>query len=148
MNYLAKVFAILSLGFVSFFAHAGPFSCTSYGTAGCAKNIEDLVTDKFTSKYPKNKFEIVAVYEFQTYTDGGGVGYAVVGVVPKIKKSDQYGTLSLFPSNRFSATRRVTGHHVSPYQKTQYEVDMLRSAVESLMEACNRDRDCNVLSLR
>ncbi|BET27603.1 hypothetical protein EV673_1725 [Limnobacter thiooxidans] len=148
MNFSIKALAISTLVSMSFSSHAGEFSCSLYGNVDCAEHIKKLVTDKFTSKFPSTKFEIVAVSEFQVYSDGGGVGYAVVGVVPKVSESDKYGNLSLFPIRRFSATRRITGQDISPYQKTQNEIEVLQSAVEGMMEACHRDKACNVMTMR
>lgn len=133
---------------MSFFAYAGPFACTAYGSLGCSKHIEDLVTDKFTAKFPIEKFTIVTVYEFQTHSDGGGVGYAIAGVVPKISDPEKYGNLGLFPTRRFATTRRVTGNEVKPGQKTQHELEIMRRAVELMMAACDREPDCNIMETR
>lgn len=141
---MAIIIGLASLGISAF---AGQYSCTGYGDAGCSKHLNDIVTDKFTSKFPSAKYEIVAVYDFQTYSDGGGVGFATVGVSPKVLESHKYGELSLMPIRRFTATQRNTGDQVSPYQTTEFKIDLLRRAIQMMMEACDRDASCKILKI-
>lgn len=140
--------AFIWLAGISFSAFSGQYSCSSYGGAGCAEHIKDIVTDKFTSKFPHSKYEIVVVYEYQTYSNGGGVGFAVAGVSPKVAESNKYGALSLMPIRRFTATQRNTGDSINPYQKTQNEIGLIRDAVQLLMEACDRDANCDVMRIK
>lgn len=125
----------------------GMFSCHAYGDAGCAEHIRDLVTDKFTARFPYQKYEIVAIYDMQLMSNGGGVGFAIVGVSPKLSDSKRsLGNGSLMPSRRFTSTSRVAaGERINPYQRTKYEISDLRDAVEAMMEACEREASCNVL---
>lgn len=136
------------LAFFSLNAFAGAYICSSYGDAGCAEHIKDIVSDKFTKKYPSSKYEIVIVYQYDAYSDGGGVGFAVAGVSPKVTEKAKYGNLSLMPINRFLATQRDTGKQVDPYEVTKFKINLLRRATRLLMEACDRQPSCDVITLK
>jgi len=84
---------------------AGEFKCHAFGDSGCAHLINDVVTDKFIDKFPAKKYEIVVIYQFQIYSDGGGVGYAVAGVAPVLE--GQYANGALVPKVRFVSTVRI-----------------------------------------
>jgi len=64
-------------------SYAGEFRVSCFSSlSDCASKVTDLVTDKFTQRFPASRFKIAVVAEFQQYSDGGGVGYAVAGVSP------------------------------------------------------------------
>jgi len=117
-------------------SHAGRYVCQGYGDNGCAEHIRDLVTDDFTQRYPADKFKIVVVYAFIPYSDGGGVGYAMAGVSPVLKANGI--DFAIVPKQRYSWTSLRRGPHVSPREKNELEVSLIRGAVENLMEACRK----------
>jgi hypothetical protein len=122
---------------------AGEYWCHSFGKNGCTEHIADIVTDRFTSKYPSDKFMIVAIYQFMVYSDGGGVGYAVAGVVPRVRVN---GTeITQVPARRFNATKRLNGKNVDARQQNVLEIETMRSAVDSLMAECDREKNCDLL---
>ncbi len=125
----------------------GVFSCHAYGDAGCTEHIKDLVTDKFTTRFPYQKYEIVVIYDMQLMSSGGGVGFAIAGVSPRLSGSKrESGSATLVPSRRFTSTSRIpAGERINQYQRTKYEIGDLRIAVEAMMEACERDAGCNIL---
>jgi hypothetical protein len=123
---------------------AGEFRCSSFGKNGCTQHINDIVTERFTSKYPIEKFQIVAIYDFREYSDGGGVGFAVVGVVPRIRVNSV--EITQVPTRRYHATKRLVGANVGPRQQAALEIETLRTAVDNLMAECDRLKDCDLLN--
>lgn len=145
MHFSFKLAVIAGLASLSVSASAGQFSCIAYGDVGCAEHIQDIVTDKFATKYPSKKYAIVTVYDFQQYSDGGGVGFAIVGVVPKKPKSEKNSELSYMPIRRWTVTQRNTGNSLSAGEITKIKIDILRDAVAHMMESCSNDVDCNIM---
>lgn len=144
MHFSFKMAAIVGLMSLSFSALAGEYFCHGFGNSGCSEHIADLVTDKFTSKFSAKKYKITVIYDFQTYSDGGGVGFAAAGVVPILegKHSDR----SLVPKLRFISTTRIDNtRRLSPYDKTNEMVELIRRSVQNLMEECDRSPSCDVL---
>lgn len=149
MHFTLKTAAIIGLACVSISSQAGQFRCAGYGDTGCTDHITSIVTDKFTAKFPASKYKIVMVYDFQTYSDGGGVGFAVAGVSPIVSETNKYGVLSLMPKNRFTSTVRIDKTKtLNPYQVTQEKIDLMQRAATLLMEACDRDANCDVMDLK
>jgi hypothetical protein len=124
-------------------APAGEFVCASFGNDGCSVHLKDIVTDRFTSKYPADKFKLVAIYEFLTYSNGGGVGFAVVGVVPRMRVNGV--EITQVPKPRFTSTRRLNGNHIDARQRTVLQIETLRSAVDDLMSECDREKNCDLI---
>jgi hypothetical protein len=122
---------------------AGEYVCHSFGKNGCSEHIKDIVTDRFTGKYPSDKFKIVAIYEFMAYSSGGGVGYAIAGVVPRIRANGA--EITQIPARRFIATQRLNGKTIDARQQTTLEIETMRSAVDDLMAECDRDKNCDLL---
>jgi hypothetical protein len=119
-------------------AHAGEFGVECYADVnGCADVLNEVVTSKFTSKYPLSNWRIVVIAEFQRYSDGGGVGYAVAGVVPKGS--------SQVPVNRFSATLRVDNtRKVTAKDRSDFTLQVYRDAVAEMMAACDESSTCDL----
>ena len=121
---------------------AGEFSCASFGDSGCSQHIKDIVTDRFTSKYPSDKFQLVAIYDFMKHSNGGGVGFAIVGVVPRILVNGV--EIKQMPKSRFIATQSINGK-IDARQRIALEIETLRSAVDNLMAECDRLKNCELL---
>lgn len=131
--------------FATQMASAGDFrvSCSykSDNIQRCANIVSDIVTKKFTDKYPSTKFEIFVHSNITGFTNGGYSAYAVAGVVPT--GSGQ------FPIRRFSSTTiNGTDKKFSAVDLARTELETYRSAVQSLMDACEISADCNVYSGR
>lgn len=122
---------------------AGEYRCHSFGKNGCTEHIADIVTDRFTSKYPADKFKLVAIYQFMDYSDGGGFGFAVAGVVPRIRIDGA--EIAQIPARRFIATQRLNGKNIDARQRNVLEIETMRSAVDNLMAECDRDKNCDLL---
>lgn len=147
-----RYFLMLAAGFflsgVGFSASAGQFICHEFGSADdslCATSVSQFVTEKFTTKYPAKKYAIVVIHDYQLYSSGGGVGFAVAGVVPLLtgKHADD---MVLVPFRRFIATSRTDkGVSFNAYDKTDQKIKLIQQAVQSLMEACNRSPKCDVM---
>lgn len=124
-------------------AHAGRYVLTCLSELpDCSTRLKDIVTDKFTNKFPHTDWEIVVIAEFQPYSDGGGVGYAVAGVSPSLRSGTKEYTLA--PIKRYSATKRINGRNLGPYEVLDETHSLLRRAVEQLMVACETSSTCDV----
>ena len=132
---LASAAALVFLGSN---ANAGEFSLQCYASINdCATIARDLVTTKFTTKYPSKRWDIVVIADFQRYSNGGGVGFAVAGVVPT-------GT-GQAPVRRVSATIRIDDtRKIDANGETDLTVEVLRDAVTELMAACDRSSKCDI----
>lgn len=119
---------------------AGEFRLSCFSdVSDCADKVSHIVTDKFTKKFPANRFQIAVIAEFQKYSDGGGVGYAIAGVttIPKDKST-------IIPKNRYASTTRIVNSNISAYDVTKETEELLRRAVENLMADCDRSPSCDV----
>lgn len=126
-------------------AFAGDFSVScSYkndNLSKCASVLSDVVTDKFISKFPADKFQIFVHSNVMGFSDGGYSAYAVSGVIPK--NSDQ------FPIRTFSSTN-INGNDkkFNQIELATQELITYRSAVKSLMEQCEISPNCDVFTAR
>lgn len=122
-------------------AHAGEYSMGCFfATKKCGSTVVDLVSERFTTRYPATKWEIVVLAEFTPYLNGGGVGYSIAGVSRKVAGTQQ----PTVPRHRFVSTSRRTGEHIS-LSETQAEVDQLvRDSIEQMMAACANSPNCNI----
>lgn len=144
MLFNVKTAAIIGLTSLSFSVSAGEYICHAFGDTGCAEHVTNVVTNKFTAKFPATKYKIVVIYDFQTYSDGGGVGFAAAGVAPHLK--GQYSNRSLVPTWRYNATTRIDNtRKLSPYDKTNEKIELIQRAVQNLMEECERSPNCDIL---
>ena len=133
-------FVALLVTLICISSYAGDFRVSCFSSlSDCSTKVADLVTDKFTQRFPKSHFKIAVVAEFQRYSDGGGVGYAVAGVSPVLKDNT-----TQFPISRFASTVRIKDRKMSPYDVTKETEELLRSAVEQLMAACDSSPSCDV----
>lgn len=138
---LAHVLVTATLA-VTPLAFAGDFSvsCTYKNNNfknRCATVLSDIVTEKFTMKFPSSKFEIFVYSNIIGFTNGGFSAHAVAGVVQK--NSGQ------FPVNAFSSTlMNGTEKKFSQIDLANSELENYRAAVKSLMEQCEISPDCDV----
>jgi hypothetical protein len=144
MKRILRIAAIIGLASVAISASAGQFHTLGSGTGiDIADNIKDLVSEKFTAKYPASKYTIHVIYDFQVYTDGGGVGFSVAGVVPRPQKNDKW---FYTPDLRFVSTRRVVGQSINSYEKNDMTIQVIRSSIEFLMAECDKLPKCDILN--
>ena len=126
-------------------ANAGEFSvfCTyqNNNLSKCAGIISDIVTDKFTIKFPASKFQIFVHSNIHNYTNGGYAAYALAGVAPRGS--------GIFPVQYYSKTA-VNGTDVvfNTVQLAELELQNYRSAVQNLMNACEISPACDVYTSR
>lgn len=140
----SKVWLIVGVGLIAFTGYAGEFQVSCFSNlGGCSARVKNVVTDKFTRHYPASRYEIVVLAEFQPYSDGGGVGYAVAGVSPVLRD----GTTQ-FPVRRYASTVRIVDRSMSAFDVTRETEMVMRDAVEQLMAACDRSTNCDVYRLK
>ena len=120
---------------------AGEFRTSCYAEIACSSNITDIVTDRFTKRFPVKRYEIVAYVNGTTFDDGVLIAYAAVGVSPR--EYGKYEKLSLFPLNRYE----VSWHGALDGNTTLQirEIQVLRRAVQDLMRRCATAKGCNIL---
>jgi hypothetical protein len=144
MRFTFKKCAIIGLASLSFSAFAGNFHAVGLGSGvDISGNISDLVSDKFIAKFPATKYSITVIYDFHTYTDGGGVGFAVAGVTPRNQDASKGWYYA--PYHRYTSTRRMTGQSINSYKKNELTIEVIRQAVELLMAECDKSPTCDVL---
>lgn len=123
-------------------ALAGQFYAIGSGSGiEIAENIADLVSDKFTEHYPAARYAIHVIYDFQSHAEGGGVGFAVAGVVPRAKGSDWTYT----PLDRFVVTQRYNGARLDAQERQRLGLETIRQAVRHMMQACDSSPHCDIL---
>jgi hypothetical protein len=118
------------------------YACGAVENISCDGLFVDIVTDKFTAKYPHTEWKIQAYAKYSIFSNGGGAGHAFVGVVPKLKGKNGK-ELDLIPDWRFSRTSSTT-NDVSPLQKNEELRLMLRKATEAMMAQCDASKNCDI----
>ncbi|MGQ0710480.1 MAG: hypothetical protein ACT4NV_12105 [Rhodoferax sp.] len=141
MGFFVKNALMIVIGFSIFsYAHAGEFNVAcSYDNENieeCAKIISDVVTDKFTSKFPASRFSIFVHSSVHAYSRGGYVAYAVAGVVPR--GSGEF-PVRYFSSSAMNGEKRVDGLELS-----KIELENYRDVVRQLMNKCEIAQACDV----
>lgn len=109
-----------------------------YPSKNCGSEVVDIVSDRFTSRYPSDQWQLVVLAEFTPYTNGGGVGYAIAGVAKKITSQ------AMVPRNRFVSTSRRVGRTLLPAESTKESIQLVREAVEQMMLACDKTLNCDI----
>ncbi|MCP4348649.1 MAG: hypothetical protein GY795_24485 [Desulfobacterales bacterium] len=103
----------------------------------CASIISDIVTEKFTAKFPATHFQIFVHSSVMGFTNGGYSAYAIAGVIPK--NSNQ------FPNRTFSSTSiNGTVKKFTAIQLSNIEMETYRSAVQNFMDQCEISPNCDV----
>jgi hypothetical protein len=137
------LFAVLIVP-VSTSTFADQFSMVcNFSSKNCGSEVVDLVSSRFTSRYPSDKWQIVVLAEFTPYSNGGGVGYAIAGVSRK-PLPPQSANQAFVPRNRFVNTSRRIGRHISPAETTEETILLVREALEQMMVACDNTQNCNI----
>lgn len=117
---------------------AAPFSFYCRSDVRCDGLLDDLVTDKFTSRYPHTKWRIFVESHPYSFGDGAGAAHASVGVT-----SAGTGKQIILPGKTLG--HLLTRENVkSAYAKQQIERDVIRAAVEALMAQCDDSKNCDV----
>lgn len=136
--------ALIFIGAMPLSAQAGMFSydCSPVENISCDGLFSDIVTDKFTTKYPHTEWKIQAYARYSIFSNGAGAGHAFIGVVP-ILKGKNGKELDLIPAQWFSRTSS-TANDVSPFQKNEELRLMLRKATEAMMAQCDATKNCDL----
>ena len=108
----------------------------------CAALIRDIVSDRFTVRYPADQWQIVVIASVHRFSNGGGTAFAVAGVSPRSRNDQQPG---IVPSYRFSSVVNDPG----PLQLTSRQAlneleEAIRGAVENMMTACETSPECRL----
>lgn len=120
-------------------ASAGQFSVacqhkTQILYNGCGENVRDIVTDKFTDRYPKH--DIFVLSDHIQFSDGSYVVYARAGVSPR-------GTFEA-PRYNFSAFRTVAASHENTaLAMGRAEARIVRDVVQDMMDECATSKNCD-----
>jgi hypothetical protein len=137
---MKKMLFALTLSLMASKSFAAQFGVNCYykneNLQACAKVVADIVTDKFTNKFPATQYRIFVYSNIHSYTNGGYSAFAVAGVV--LKDSND------FPSYQFSTSKINQEGKYTSIQLAQYEYEVYRSAVQSLMERCEISPTCDV----
>ena len=141
MHFKTLIAAALCLSALHGAASAGEFSVfCSYKNDNlerCADAVSDIVTDKFTAKFPSSQYQIFLHSNIHHYTNGGFGAYAVAGVIPRGS--------AMFPVRTFSATSiNGTDKNFGAIEQAGIERDVYRSAAKSLIDACEVSPSCDV----
>jgi hypothetical protein len=133
--------ALAALAIVAVPARAGDFnvfcSYTNENLQKCAAVVSDIVTDKFTQKFPATKFQVFVHSHMQAFTDGGYAAYAVAGVIPK--GSGEFPDYRVSTTNIDGTSKMFSGVQLAEIEKSNY-----RSAVRALMEKCEISPSCEI----
>lgn len=141
---MKKIITTLLLLAVSQIAAAGTFHYKATGsylrTSDLDGKLSDLVTNKFTEKYPSKKWTIyVQTSTANANSDGSALYFVSVGVGPR-------GLNGLQPADR-------TWEHISSDPKTvnasvkdkkPYIVELVRERVLSMMDECEKSPNCDI----
>ena len=126
---------------ISFGAKFNAYGYSSTGEKGdIGALIKDLITDKYTNKYPYPRFALVVISGTTSTKDGRVTGYATVGVSKEID-SGKFG--ALVPVNRFT-TSDLSDGKLSGQQRLVFEKTLIRDAVQGLMNVCNSSPSCDL----
>jgi len=120
-------------------AHGGQFGFTCRSDVNCLGLFNDLVTERFTTKYSNARWRIFVQSDVYAFGDGSGAAHATVGVTPASSASAQV----IYPSKTWShilTKAQVAG----AYGKQQMEREVIRSAVEALMAKCDDSPKCEL----
>ena len=116
-------------------AHAGTFHTNCEAELNdCGKTVVDIVTDKFISRFPADKWELTIIADVMTFPDGGRIAHAVVGVTPRGKNEA--------PVNRELAAIYLAPGKIKSVQDALVEV--IRNGVSELMDDCDHSKTCDV----
>jgi hypothetical protein len=131
------IFAIISSLFLLSNASAGPFSVDCLGLNGvdCGGLIADIVTTKFTDKYPESDYQITLLV-IQTKN---GITASHASVAPKINAPSGFAPIG---TRAWVVTKLSEDSSAVGLIKTKLE--SCRQAVISLMEHCEASPDCDV----
>ncbi|MBU3642298.1 hypothetical protein [Polynucleobacter sp. Fuers-14] len=112
-------------------------TCTGLQEMSCAEQINDIVTVKFTKKFPVNKFQISLVM-LQT---SNGITAARVSIAPVLGDEIGYTTIG---TKAWLVTHIAEDTTRTGLIKSQ--VVAIRSATQGMMNECEKTLDCNIYS--
>lgn len=118
-------------------ANAGEFSidCLGLKDTACANLIADIVTTKFTDKYPANEYQITLL-AIQTKN---GITASHSSVAPNLKASSGFSTIG---TRAWVVTILAEDLSVDGLMKAKIESS--RAAVRNMMEYCENTSNCDV----
>lgn len=141
---MKKIITALLLLAASQIVVAGTFNYKSTGnvlkTSDLGGKLSDLVTDKFTEKYPYNKWTIyVQTSTGNSNSDGSALYFVSVGVGPTNLNGIQ-------PANRTweNISRDAKTVNVSVRDKKPYIVEVVRAQVLRMMDECEKSPNCDI----
>jgi hypothetical protein len=102
----------------------------------CANIISDLVTDKFTSKFPSSKYSIFIHSNIHSYSSGGYAAYAITGVIPKDSGD--------FPIRMYNASIMNGQDRATSLELSNVELENYRDAIKQLMDMCEISSTCDI----
>jgi hypothetical protein len=132
-----NILSILCSTFLLSNANAGTFSieCLGLNDIDCGKLISDIVTEKFTSKYSANDYQITLL-AIQTKN---GITASHASVAPKITSASGF---SVIGTRAWVITK--VSQDLSTDGLLNSKLESSRNAVKNMMEYCEENTDCHV----
>jgi hypothetical protein len=130
-------FAIFFILFSQINAFAGGFSvdCLGLNDIACGELIADIITLKFTDKFPVSDYQITLL-AIQTKN---GITTSHVSVAPKIQAPSGYTAIG----TRAWVVTKI-GEDLSVMGLIKTKLETCRQAVQNMMEHCEATIDCDV----
>jgi len=141
---MKKIFIASSLIVASKIACAGTFYVDVVGGGikpqQVVNEISDVVSDKFTTKYPDTKWAIhIYMTTGNAGSDGTALVFAFAGVAPR-------NASGIMPANRVwtSMSRYPKAVNMSLVQKHPLMLAEMRQAVQNMMNDCQKSPNCDI----
>jgi hypothetical protein len=136
---LKSIIAMLAVTICPSVVEAGEFNVVCYtfhkNVSPCAENIADIVTEKFTAKFPASKYSIWIYSNAMPFPSGEYVAWAESAVIRRGSTK--------FPLRR-SATSKIGRDNISNslLPVANLELEVFRSVVTRMMEQCEVSPSC------
>jgi hypothetical protein len=135
MRYLTLVICIVLFATSNLYAGYYSYDC-SKSAVSCDNLFSDIVTEKYTKTFDNEKWDIFVYSATNAFSDGSGLHYAIVGVVPS--KS------GIFPKRWWQRVNYKENIGNSFAQKDGLGA-VIRTAIEAMMASCEDSPDCNIV---
>jgi len=137
---MKKLIVLVMLIASSFSVYAGRYSYNCWMTdISCDGLFRDMVSDKFTAKFPHDRFEIFVYAKTHAFSDGSGVSYSIVGVVPMLNQSYKF-----FP-NRVWRNVTYFKNVGDSYAQKSHSREVIRKSIQAMMADCDYSKNCDIL---
>ena len=146
-NIIRRTFLLLSAVLLPLVAQACEYRMRCFFShQQCAALIAEIVSERFTTRYPADKWQIVVIAEVHRFSNGGGTAFSIAGVAPRLPSEPGVGAApAAVPKQRFSSVMNIAGpRHLAGKEEIEELENVIRRSVENLMTECERTPNCNV----